>query len=315
MGAKIKVKSPPKVLNKAGKARRSTGKVLLLASTYGMSGATAGARLGKSKKDGEELLEKFFTKFPKVKLAIEQSKEMAKRNGYVEDWAGRRRHLPEINYPAATARYKEQFFDKFNPILGCKAEEKTELNDENLAYWASLITKNTRNAEAEKIVQEAAKANPAVIISLHTGQIAQAERQCFNARIQGGAASLTKLAMINIDKDQRLRELDTHLVMSIHDEVLACAPALYAEEAGKRVAQIMIDTAKPYINVPMKCDEVVVPRWYCDEAAAGLKEELQKLEEKVNKQEALQKLYNTHPEYDKEAIDRVIKGETDILEF
>lgn len=33
MHAKIKVKSPAKILNKAGKARRSVGKVLLLACT------------------------------------------------------------------------------------------------------------------------------------------------------------------------------------------------------------------------------------------------------------------------------------------
>lgn len=281
-----------------------------------MSATTAGARLNKTKKEGEELLNKFFTQFSKVKEAIDTSKKFLKENGYVEDWAGRRRHLPEINFPAATARYKDKVFDGFNPILGCKDIEKTEQNDPYLASWANKITKQTRNDEANRIVQEAFKANPSVILSLHTGQIAQAERQCFNARIQSGGASLTKLAMINIDKDSFMIEHDAHLIATVHDEVLLECPALYSEEVGKRLSQIMIDTAKPYINVPMKCDEVVVPRWYCDEMAAAIKKEYKELEEDgKTPQEAREIVYKNHTEYDKEVIEAVLNNEKDILDF
>ena len=51
--SKIIVKSPAKLINKAGKERRSIGKVLNLAATYGMGPAAAGAKLGKSKEEGE----------------------------------------------------------------------------------------------------------------------------------------------------------------------------------------------------------------------------------------------------------------------
>ena len=68
-------------VNKAGKERRSVGKVLNLAATYGMSGATAGARLGKTKAEGEELLKNFFEGFPGVKNAIDQSKAFLKKTG------------------------------------------------------------------------------------------------------------------------------------------------------------------------------------------------------------------------------------------
>ena len=41
-------------------------------------------------------------------------------------------------------------------------------------------------------------------IEIHdnSGFIAQAERQCVNARIQGGAATMTKISMIKIHKDE-----------------------------------------------------------------------------------------------------------------
>ena len=68
ISAKITVKSPAKIKNPAGKDRRSVGKVLNLqvAATYGMSAKTAGARLGKSAKEGQELLDNFFKGFPNI---------------------------------------------------------------------------------------------------------------------------------------------------------------------------------------------------------------------------------------------------------
>ena len=80
---------------------------------------------------------------------------------------------------------------------------------------------------------------------------------------KGSAASLTKLAMIQIHNSQELAERDAKLVMTIHDEVMLECPALYAEEVSEILPRIMIDAAAPYIDVPMKCDPAVESRWYC----------------------------------------------------
>ena len=169
------------------------------------------------------------------------------------------------------------------------------------------------NMAYEKLAKEALAEG--VIIGANTGKIAQAERQCFNARIQGGAASLTKLAMINIDKDPLLNELDAHLIITVHDEVLVECPAYYADQVEQRLPQIMIDTAKPYINVPMKCDPYNVSRWYADEAAVALRDEFEKLEKnKVPHDIAMEKLYNMHSELSKAVIDNAINNGAD-LEF
>ena len=107
-------------LNKAGKERRSTGKTLNLAATYGMGGPTAGARLGytgdEAKKKGTELLNNFFTGFPMLKKAIDDSKASLKKCGYVEDFVGRRRRLPEINLPAYVVSLLDQNVSNFNLI-------------------------------------------------------------------------------------------------------------------------------------------------------------------------------------------------------
>ena len=349
-------------MNKQGKERRKVGKTLQLAATYGMSGATAGIRLGYSgdqaRTQGNNLLKKFFEGFPDVKSTIDYSKKFLKENGYVEDWAGRRRHLPEINLKKYDVHLKENNeFANFNPFLGCA--NRDDQNDDSVKYWWSVVHNRidasqafqSRRAEKEgeewtpngemsnksysMIAKLALEGKPydqkdrrgnyqvplplkplaPVIITANTGKIAQAERQCFNARIQGGAASLTKLAMINIDRDPLLNELDAHLIITVHDEVLVECPALYADQVEQRLPQIMIDTAKPYINVPMKCDPYNVSRWYADEAAVALRDEFEKLEKKkVPHDIAMEQLYNIHSELSKAVIDNAINNGAD-LEF
>lgn len=108
--------------NPGGKDRRSVGKVLLLASTYGMSGSTAGQMLNKTREEGEALLESFFKGFPKVKQAIDESQASLKVRGYVEDWAGRRRHLGhimELKPYDVKRQEKPGELTNFNPIIGC----------------------------------------------------------------------------------------------------------------------------------------------------------------------------------------------------
>ena len=138
-------------------------------------------------------------------------------------------------------------------------------------------------------------------------RIADAERQAVNAIIQGGAATLTKLAMINIDNDVELNELGFRLLATIHDEVFGECPEENADKCSKRLTQVMIDTAKPYMNVPMKCDPYLVKNWYSDEYMAVIKsefEDLLKKEKDANKVKEI--LYNEHCESTKEFIDECL---------
>ena len=291
-----------------------------------MSAKTAGARMGKSAEEGQELMDNFFGQFPDVKKLIDASKEMLFEKGYVEDWAGRRRHLPDFSLPAYEIKIvKKPSAADFNPFLGC--ENKPAVPRERVAYWEGRVRESVKasqrfqkdkdpnykendemsNMAYEKLAKEAL--TEGILISANTGRRAQAERQCLNARIQGGAASLTKLAMVNVDNDPELRELDAHLVITVHDEVLVECPMAYAEKVEKRLPQVMIDTAKPFINVPMACDPYAERQWYVGEYSASIQAEFKKLtdEKGLEKEAALERVTANHPEMFPEALRETIE--------
>lgn len=64
------------------------------------------------------------------------------------------------------------------------------------------------------------------------------KRQAWNAPIQGTASDLTKKAMILIYNDKRMKEINAHLLMNIHDELLIEAPKEYANEARELLVSI-----------------------------------------------------------------------------
>lgn len=301
-------------LNKAGKERRSVAKMVLLALTYGMGPSTLAKRINKTNQEAQEIFDNFFKSFPKVEELINSSKTFLKEHGYVEDWAGRRRHLTDYFLNPYEATYKDEktiIAKTFNPILGCS---NRPLKDEILTKWLTRAQNSRGNKAFDQLAKDALKED-GVILTANTGRIAQAERQCLNARIQGSAASLTKLAMIQIHNSQELKDLDAKLVMTIHDEVMLECPALYAEQASEILPRIMIDAAAPYIDVPMKCDPAVESRWYTSEYAVAVQEEFKKLTKTgLDRDTAFTKLYAKHPELPEEAIYKTITEGID-LEF
>lgn len=317
-------------LHKAGKERRSAAKTMLLAILYGMSAKTAGARMGKNEKEGKELMSNFFAQFPNVEKLIQDSKHMLETKGYVEDWAGRRRRLPDFalkNYEVKPLKDPDLDPANFNPFLTC-ANRAPAAGKE--AYWESRIKQAIdKSQEAQRKRDSDFKGNDemsnkafealakeayadGMLLIANTSRRAQAERQCLNARIQGGAASLTKLAMVKADQDPQLKELEANLVITVHDEVLVECPMAYSEEVEKRLPKVMIDTAAPYIDVPMSCDPYAVRQWYIDEYSVSIQEEFKKLEAKgKTKEEALKLVADNHPEVSVEAIRKTIEtGDT-----
>lgn len=300
-------------LNKEGKERRAISKQILLAITYGMAPSTLAKRLGKTNQEAQEIFDSFFKSFPKVEELLKNSKEFLRTHGYVEDWAGRRRHLSDyfLNpYEAAYKNEEEIIAKTFNPILGC---ENRPLMDDVLASWIARAKATRNNKEFEQLAKEANEKG--VILIANSGRIAQSERQCLNSRIQGGAGSLTKLAMIQIHDSKELKERDAHLVMTIHDEVMLECPALYADEVSEILPRIMIDAAAPYISVGMKCDPAVESRWAVGEYTVAVQSEFEKYIAKgCSREEAFSKLYDNHPELPEEAIYKTITESID-LEF
>ena len=308
-------------VNKAGKERRSVGKTCVLAGNYGMGGAGAGSLMGKSAKEGEELLAKYFTMFSGLKSAIDKSKEKLKKQGYVEDIVGRRRRLPDIYlkpYEVSLLKQPETNVN-FNPFLNC---EDRQVKDPKVVAWEEKVsqaqTASRSGSIPTKKYDEMVKAakKEGVLIQAFTGRIAQAERQCFNAMIQGSAGTLTKKAMIDIFNDEELKKYDAHLIITVHDEVLVECKEEYAELVEKRLPEIMIKAAVELgIMAPkMKCDPYNVSRWYADSAAVAIRSEFEKLEKKESRDKAIEDLCKKHPEFTRECMLNSIETGAD-LEF
>jgi DNA polymerase I-like protein with 3'-5' exonuclease and polymerase domains len=104
---------------------------------------------------------------------------------------GRRRRLPDIQLPKYTIKCKNNSTD-FNPLLYTQGKYTSE-NSKIIESYKKKLDKVTSRRDYNLIKQEAEKND--VYITDNGGFISQAQRQCVNARVQGGAASMSKLAM------------------------------------------------------------------------------------------------------------------------
>ena len=280
--------------NEAGANRRSSCKSLLLGLMYGMGAASIAIKIGSSVKEAQDIIDTFYKEFPKVRKWMDDSLAFAKKNGYVESILGRRRRLPDMmleDYVVTDDALPER---KFNPLLFTESYQKTVDSDKVLRYKI-LLNRTTAKKDIDKIKKEAYK--DGVNIIDNTGRVSRSERQCINARVQGGAATLTKLAMISVHADEELNKLGFKLLIAVHDELIGECPQVNAQRVAQRLSQVMIDTAKSVCTIPMKCDAEITHRWYENEYKGMLAKELRERSQygkPIN--DCIEEVFEAHPE-------------------
>jgi len=89
-----------------------------------------------------------------------------------------------------------------------------------------------------------------------------AERTAMNTPIQGTAADLIKVAMVNIDHLFATKKLSSRLIMQVHDELVIEAPGKEKEEAMALIKKEMEEVIK--LKVPLKVEIASGKNW--DEA-------------------------------------------------
>jgi DNA polymerase-1 len=85
------------------------------------------------------------------------------------------------------------------------------------------------------------------------------ERAACNAPIQGSAADLMKLAMINLDKELKERGLQSKLILQVHDELVLEVPEKEVDAARQAVCQAML-MGQP-LKVKLKIEMGVGKNW------------------------------------------------------
>ena len=141
-----------KTLSDVTREERSKAKTANFGIIYGISVFGLAERMNVSRGEAKGLIDEYFATYPGVKAYMENSKELARKNGFIETIYKRKRYLPDINSHNSVVR-------------------------------------------------------------------GYAERNAINAPIQGSAADIIKVAMINIYKRFKEENLKSTMILQVHDEL------------------------------------------------------------------------------------------------
>ena len=86
------------------------------------------------------------------------------------------------------------------------------------------------------------------------------ERVAMNSPIQGTAADIIKIAMINVDRRLKAEGIDARMILQVHDELIIEAHRDFAERAAEILREEMESAAK--LSVPINVDLSIGSRWY-----------------------------------------------------
>ena len=123
-----------------------------------------------------------------------------------------------------------------------------------------LYMERTKELAKEKGFVETFFGRRLYLPGIHSGRSRMAaERAAINAPMQGTAADIMKIAMIDIHKWLASSRFDARMIMQVHDEVILEVKDQDTAEVEKKVSQIMQDAAK--LRVPLEVESGIAKNW------------------------------------------------------
>lgn len=182
-----------KPIEEVTKNERRHAKAINFGLIYGMSpfGLTRSTDLTLA--EAEDFVKAYFERFPGIKEWLDNTRELATSQGYVETLSGRRRYFP--NLKSGT-----------NHILRQKEE-----------------------------------------------------REAINAPIQGTAADIIKLAMLQLPPELNKTGLNAKILVQVHDELILEVPKDEIEQTVPLVQKVMVNAYQ--LQVPLVTEARVGLRW------------------------------------------------------
>lgn len=286
--------------NEEGKKIRSRAKGLQLAITYGMGPAHLSNSLEVDIQEAKKILSDFFSSYRNIKIWKDFNTDKMKAYGFMETILGRRRRLPDVYLkPIEVTAYDTVEVDNIFPhITANYIKVKNQKTSEELTENISKMhyKKKEKMKEVYKEMGYDVKDNGAFISRTNT--------QCTNSVIQGSAADMTKLAMIEIFEDKFLRDRGVRLRFLVHDEILIECPVKYRKEVEKEFVDCMIRVARNLCKVHMICDAELETRWKQGHTVGKI--------QKCYKSEGLEGVYNNYIEFNREDLKNVCNNEFDV---
>lgn len=238
------------------KERRTQAKSILLGVLYGRGVVSIAEQLGTTTKEASEIKESVFRGFPAIKQFEEASIRMSQEYGFVTTVCGRKRRLPSMMRPDFEVVWQDGVLSDSDP-LSFDDDTTTEVPQELQDKWIHRIHR-AGFKHKQKVFKEANEDGVRIIDNTRDKDTTKV----VNARIQGSAADLTKLAMIKLHNDERLKSLGFRMLIPVHDEIIAECPLENARECAKLLSQTMSLAAEQILEMPIKCDVEVTKCWY-----------------------------------------------------
>ncbi|MEO8514502.1 MAG: DNA polymerase I, partial [Ignavibacteria bacterium] len=160
---------------------------------YGIQAFGLAQRLNIDQREARDIISSYFVNFPTINNWLEKTKEFARKKGYTETLAGRRRYLPNINNKNSVVRQRD-------------------------------------------------------------------ERVAINMPVQGTAADMIKIAMINIFEEFKKKKLKSKMILQVHDELVFDCEKSELDAVKKIVQNKMKNAIK--MNVPVEVEMGEGINWY-----------------------------------------------------
>lgn len=254
-----------------GKERRTGAKSITLGTLYGRSipsiaeqiypRATSKEEEEENNKKAQKVYDSVMNAFSGLRRFMAQSIRFVKQHGFVETILGRRRHIPDMQLPEfeflPAKGYINPDIDPLDADNKAKADEIPQRIKD--ALYRELVSYKYFGQVARRIKQLYEDQHIKVINNRR--RISDASREVINSQVQGSAADMTKIAMLKIENDPEWQSYGGRILIPVHDEIIAEVPMEYAEQAGKRLSELMC-AAADFLPFPMKCDVETTYRWY-----------------------------------------------------
>ena len=158
-------------------------KILYKPVLYGRGIPSIAEQLGKTVQEAREIYDKVLRKFEGLAKFIAESEDMARDYGFVTTVWGRRRQLSNMQLPYYEFKYKDGVSPDFDPLTGDTSEYTDEVPENVVADLTNKLL-NCRSFKQREELKERIR-NSGMTVKDNSSFIAQAQRQCVNARVQG----------------------------------------------------------------------------------------------------------------------------------
>lgn len=245
-----------------GKERRASAKSIVLGICYGRSIPSIAEQLKCTTEEAQLIYDKVTKGFPGLLKAQDDSAQQAHDLGYVITLWGRRRHLSVMTHDDYEFEYAEGANPEFDPFDPDSSISTTVVSPRKVKEYTDKLNSLKWRKDKEAFISELRRQG--IKVTDYSYKRRETGRKCLNARIQGSAADMSKRAMIMIDNDERLKKINTYLLLMIHDEVICECPKEHVAEAIRYIKEDM-EHAAAELPVPFKADAETAECWYGSE--------------------------------------------------